>query len=127
MGRLVTRGVSGQALIVPLAFRSLGHGVLSAASMRLVANEERSPQMTMRRLGAALILAGAVAVNDQSQPQFDVLIAGGTVYDGTGAPGVRADVGISGDRIAAFAPSLPRSNARQVIDARGLAVAPGFI
>ena len=61
------------------------------------------------------------------QPRFDVVITGGTVYDGTGAPGVRADVGIAGDRIAALAPSLDRSQARTVIDAAGLAVAPGFI
>src|SRR5690606_27179904 len=51
---------------------------------------------------------------------------GGTVYDGTGAAGVAADVGIRGDRIAAIAPSLPRDGAT-VIDAAGRAGAPGFI
>lgn len=57
---------------------------------------------------------------------FDVLIRGGTVVDGSGAPGVRADVGISGDSIAAIGDLSGRAAAR-VIDATGLVVAPGFI
>ncbi len=57
---------------------------------------------------------------------FDVIIHGGTVYDGTGAPGRRADVGIRGDRIAAVG-DLAGSSATTDIDARNLAVAPGFI
>lgn len=57
---------------------------------------------------------------------FDVLIAGGDVYDGTGAGPVRADVGVRGDRIAAVGPGLPRE-ARTVVDAAGKAVCPGFI
>jgi len=75
---------------------------------------------------AGLMLAGSTRTPAQ-QPRFDVLITGGTVYDGTGSAGVRADVGITGDRIAAIGPSLPRGNAAAVIDATGLAVAPGFI
>jgi N-acyl-D-amino-acid deacylase len=56
---------------------------------------------------------------------FDVLIAGGDVYDGTGADPVRADIGVTGDTIAAIAPGL--GAARTVIDATGKAVCPGFI
>jgi N-acyl-D-aspartate/D-glutamate deacylase len=58
--------------------------------------------------------------------RFDLLIDGGTVIDGTGAPGVRADVGISGDRIAAIG-SLSTAVATKRIDARGRVVCPGFI
>jgi N-acyl-D-amino-acid deacylase len=61
-----------------------------------------------------------------SAPSFDVIIRGGTVYDGTGAPGVRADVGIRGDRIATIE-DLSRAHAANEIDASGLAVTPGFI
>jgi N-acyl-D-amino-acid deacylase len=62
-----------------------------------------------------------------SQPQsFDIIIRGGTVYDGTGRPPVKADVGIKGDRIAAVG-NLSRATAATIVDARGLAVAPGFI
>jgi N-acyl-D-aspartate/D-glutamate deacylase len=58
--------------------------------------------------------------------QHDVLIRGGLVYDGSGRAPVRADVAIDGDRIVAVG-SLRGARARLVIDARGLAVAPGFI
>jgi N-acyl-D-amino-acid deacylase len=58
---------------------------------------------------------------------FDLLIRGGTVVDGTGAPRFRADVAISGDRIAEVANSIEPASARQVLDATGLVVAPGFI
>ncbi len=57
---------------------------------------------------------------------FDVLIKGGMVYDGTGRAPKRADVAIKGDRIVAIG-NLERGRARNVVDARGLAVAPGFI
>ncbi len=57
---------------------------------------------------------------------FDVLIKNGTVYDGTGRAPKRADVGIKQDRIVAIG-NLRGRRARNVVDARGLAVAPGFI
>jgi N-acyl-D-amino-acid deacylase len=57
---------------------------------------------------------------------LDILIRGGTVIDGSGALGRRADVAIEGDRIRAVEP-LPSADAARVIDATGLAVAPGFI
>lgn len=57
---------------------------------------------------------------------FDVLITGGNVYDGTGSAPVRADVGIRGDRIVAIG-NLASASGRTVVNARGLAVTPGFI
>ncbi len=54
----------------------------------------------------------------------DLVIRGGTVIDGTGAPGRRADVAIEGERIRAIGPGL--SGAR-TLDASGCVVAPGFI
>ncbi len=59
-------------------------------------------------------------------PAFDIVIRGGTVFDGTGAPGRAADVAIKGDRIAAVG-DLKAASATTVIDASGLAVSPGFI
>jgi N-acyl-D-amino-acid deacylase len=56
----------------------------------------------------------------------DILIAGGTVIDGTGAPGIAADVAITDDRIIAIGHGLPHRAGRR-IDARGRAVCPGFI
>jgi N-acyl-D-amino-acid deacylase len=61
-----------------------------------------------------------------SAQTYDVLVRDGTVYDGTGTPGRRADVGIRGDRVVAVG-DLSTASAPQQIDARGRAVAPGFI
>ena len=57
---------------------------------------------------------------------FDLLIRNGLVVDGTGGPARRADVAVSGDRIAA-AGDLRGARAEQEVDAAGRAVAPGFI
>jgi N-acyl-D-amino-acid deacylase len=80
---------------------------------------------TSLALGITLLL-GASTPRSQQPPVFDTIIRGGTVYDGTGAAGRVADVGIRGDRIAAVG-DLSGSTAPTVIDAKGLAVAPGFI
>src|SRR6476660_8823094 len=84
-------------------------------------------------LSWALVLALCTVAVAQSQPRqrsqpqsFDIIIKGGTVYDGTGRAPRRADVGILKDRIAAIG-NLSRATARNVVDAKGLAVAPGFI
>src|SRR5437660_12405048 len=58
--------------------------------------------------------------------EFDLLIKGGTVYDGGGGEGRAVDVAIRGDRIFG-AGDFRNAPAKSVIDARGLAVAPGFI
>lgn len=60
---------------------------------------------------------------------FDVIVRGGTIYDGHGGPGRPGDVAIRGDSIAAvaYAGELASARGTQEIDARGLAVAPGFI
>jgi N-acyl-D-aspartate/D-glutamate deacylase len=60
---------------------------------------------------------------------MDVLIVGGRVVDGSGNPWFYADVALSGDTVAAIAPPghLPRENAREVVEAAGKVVCPGFI
>ena len=73
---------------------------------------------------AMAVLAGCESVPDSVG--IDVLIRGGTVFDGSGAPGRREDVAIVGDRVALVG-KLSGARARHVIDARGMAVAPGFI
>jgi N-acyl-D-amino-acid deacylase len=61
-----------------------------------------------------------------SGPQYDVILRGGTIYDGSGSPGAVADLAIQGDTIAAMG-DLSNVSAQTEIDASGLAVAPGFI
>ena len=75
-------------------------------------------------LTASLFVLSATTLTQS--PDFDILIRGGQVLDGTGAPPVRADVGIRGGRIAEIG-SFPARAAKRTIDAAGLTVAPGFI
>lgn len=73
----------------------------------------------------ALIFLFALAPSLLAQ-NFDVLIKNGTVYDGSGAEGQNLDVAIKGDRIMKVG-QLKDARAKATIDAKGLAVAPGFI
>src|SRR4030095_3871815 len=57
---------------------------------------------------------------------FDIIIKGGTLYDGSGGDGRVADVAIRGDRIAGVG-DFAKASAKETIDVHGLAVAPGFI
>ena len=61
-----------------------------------------------------------------AQQNFDVLVQGGHIIDGSGNPWYEADVGIRGERIVSIG-DLSNSTASQVIDASGLIVSPGFI
>jgi N-acyl-D-aspartate/D-glutamate deacylase len=74
------------------------------------------------------VLVPAIANESPSSgaQQFDVIIKGGTVFDGTGTEGRATDVAIRGDRIAGVG-NFENAHAKSVVDARGLAVAPGFI
>ncbi|GEM_PF-109188 len=69
----------------------------------------------------SLFATGALAAE-----HYDTLVRGGTVYDGSGAPGALADVAIDGDRVVAVG-DLGDATADTVIDASGKAVSPGFI
>jgi hypothetical protein len=68
----------------------------------------------------------AATVRSQTPPAFDLVIAGGRIVDGTGAPWFRGDVGIKGDHIAAVG-DLSQAAAARRIDARDHMVAPGFV
>ncbi|HEX8077356.1 MAG TPA: hypothetical protein VF511_06040, partial [Chthoniobacterales bacterium] len=85
--------------------------------------------MNNRIFFAALISIALAPLAFGAEPpadKFDVLIKGGTVYDGSGEKGRAVDVAIRGDRIVALG-NFPAEKATTVIDAKGLAVAPGFI
>jgi N-acyl-D-amino-acid deacylase len=74
----------------------------------------------------SMALLGSASGAEPSGAKFDVIIKGGTVYDGTGEKGRVVDVAIRGDRIAALG-NFTDDQAATVIDAKGMAVAPGFI
>src|SRR5688572_24415309 len=62
----------------------------------------------------------------QDAARYDLLIRGGRIVDGTGAPWFLADVGIRAGHIAAIG-RLGGAQATRILDAKGLVVAPGFI
>jgi N-acyl-D-amino-acid deacylase len=71
--------------------------------------------------GGGLLLKGCSVGKE-----YDLVVSGGTVYDGTGGPPVRADIGIAGGAIRLIGKIRPAA-ARAVIPAAGLAVSPGFV
>jgi len=81
-------------------------------------------------LGVFVTIVGTMFSQERSSSpgpaDFDLIIKDGTVYDGSGAEPKQADVAIRGDRIVGIG-DFKAAKAKAVIDAKGLAVAPGFI
>lgn len=78
----------------------------------------------MKKIAILLLLTlivPALLWSQAAQDKFDVLTKDGTLYDGSGEPPIQADVGI----VAIGKPDT--NHAGRVVDAKGLAVAPGFI
>lgn len=79
-----------------------------------------------RLLPLPLLALGLGAAPRAAAPSYEVVIRGGTIYDGSGGRPFVADVAVNGDRIVAIGPHLPGRGSSEV-DARGKAVSPGFI
>jgi N-acyl-D-amino-acid deacylase len=77
-------------------------------------------------ISRSLLVLVCLLACSRSTPSYDTVIRNGLVYDGTGAAPVQADVAVKGDSIIAIGPKLPGEGTSE-IDAKGLAVAPGFI
>jgi N-acyl-D-amino-acid deacylase len=75
---------------------------------------------------ALAVLSIAGAQKPAPPAKYDLVIVGGQIVDGTGAPRRRADLAIAGGRVAAIG-KIARSEGKDAIDATGLIVAPGFI
>ena len=82
----------------------------------------------MMRPSAALclLLAFATPATAQDMKTYDLILRGGTIYDGSGSKPYRGDVAVNGDRIVALG-SLENAKGKTEVDAKGLAVSPGFI
>jgi N-acyl-D-amino-acid deacylase len=89
-----------------------------------------SSQITFVGLAALSMLTPLFAAQpltpSQNPASFDVIIKGGAVYDGAGAEPKNGDVAIRGDRIAGIG-DFKTAKAKTIVEANGLAVAPGFI
>jgi len=82
--------------------------------------------MKLRVVGLTLSAALLASTASAATPAYDLLIRGGDIYDGSGSAPVRGDVGVKADRIVCVGSCVPGAAARTV-DAKGKAVAPGFI
>ncbi len=80
----------------------------------------------MRALLFSLVALLSWIEATSAEERFDIVIKGGTVYDGSGGEGRVADVAIRSNRIAGIG-DFANAPAKSVVDAKGLAVAPGFI
>jgi N-acyl-D-amino-acid deacylase len=88
--------------------------------------------MRIRPLGAIALFSisgcAGSATPGQSDRQYDLVITGGSVVDGSGDPAFSGDVAITGDRVVRVSRArLPPASARHVVDATGKVIAPGFI
>src|SRR5262249_10478434 len=120
-GRCARRGVR-QRPARHQHVRGDGHGHVPRADRpgRHPAVLERRP----RQIGACARLTRTSVRRREGQMSADVVIRGGTVVDGTGAPGRRADVAITDGRISDIGDGL---DGKRVLDASGQVVAPGFV
>jgi N-acyl-D-amino-acid deacylase len=84
------------------------------------------PAKSRGGIAGAFALLLAACATAPGPPAHDVVLRGGTIYDGSGGRPYRGDVGLRGDRISYVGPRLD-GTVRTEIDAKGLAVAPGFI
>jgi len=111
-----------------------GEHLAFAGFINMVSAPMDDPEAVQKIAGEALgeIAAAAYDSHLLSAPAatadapFDIIIRNGRIIDGSGNPWVSGDVAIRGDRIAAIG-NLTGADAKRVIDAKGLVVAPGFI
>ena len=82
--------------------------------------------MRIVRIASTLAFFALTSVGAQAQTQYDVVIRGGTIYDGSGSKPIVGDVALRGDSIVTIGTSISGRGTKE-INARGLAVAPGFI
>ncbi len=95
-----------------------------------------NPKLTRRQF-IHTSARGAVVIGAATTPffmggctnkrQYDLIITGGTVFDGLGNPGMERDVAIKDDRIVYVGTRLNRNRAGRIIEAKGMVVSPGFI
>ncbi len=117
--------------------RTAPHEALSDSRASTHRFENARPQIRLRAMkrklfwfGALLTMVSTMFAQERSPSpapaDFDAIIKDGTVYDGTGADPKQADVAIRGDRIVGIG-DFKAAKAKTMINAKGLAVAPGFI
>ena len=125
--------VTGKGLVGFMETKA-GEHLVFAGFINMVSVPMDDPEAVQTIVGEALgeIAAAAYDADQHSATKsatdagYDVIIRNGRIIDGSGNPWLSGDVAIRGDRIAAIG-NLAGADAKRVIDAKGLVVAPGFI
>jgi N-acyl-D-amino-acid deacylase len=104
--------------------QQLSASILKVGELVMLTPTRRTVQFVARVFIGLLVLTGSAS--GTVGQQFDVVIQGGHILDGSGNPWYRADIGIVGDRIVAIG-RLDSARATRIVDARGRTVTPGFI
>ncbi len=81
----------------------------------------------MPRLPLLAIMIVGLWAACSKPPHYDVIVRGGTIYDGSGEPGYVGDLAVSGDKVVAVGELPADATAGLEIDAAGMAVSPGFV
>ncbi|MDE0368244.1 MAG: DUF885 family protein [Gammaproteobacteria bacterium] len=114
------------------------HGELKIRELRLRAENTLGEAFDLRDFHVQVVSGGSLplTVLDRRIQRWidaraevahhDLIIRGGTLYDGSGRPGKKLDLAITGDRITAIG-ELDRATANRIVDATDMAVSPGFI
>src|SRR5436190_5841144 len=106
----------------------MGQDAHSLSSERCKLNRHPRRSRANRAASLALVAVGIGLLSGAATgapPAYDLIIRGGDLYDGSGGPPARGDIGIRGDRIVCV--GVCQGAAAKTVDARGKAVAPGFI
>jgi N-acyl-D-amino-acid deacylase len=114
--------------ILRAASRIQHQSINQSIENNIMAFSRRHFLQTSASIGAGVFIAGCVpgASSISHRPQFDLLIKGGRVIDGTGTAETLADIGIREGRIVAVGP-IGSADALRIIDAKGMHVVPGFV
>ncbi|MBN1912745.1 MAG: D-aminoacylase [Pirellulales bacterium] len=108
-------------ICLPFSFQTRPRRILPSRLIYVVA-------VGLAAIVVSLVLPlGVIQADEAAKPiKADVLLKGGTIYDGSGGEGVVGDVAIVGNKIVAVG-KFDAESAKRTIDCRGLVVAPGFI
>ncbi|MDB6035656.1 MAG: N-acyl-D-amino-acid deacylase [Verrucomicrobiales bacterium] len=110
----------------PISMRTNSHDKLKQLFFGKRCSGDPVALLPMSLLSVLFLTFMAILANTASSAAYDIIVRRGTLYDGSGRPGIVADLAIKGDSIAALG-NLQGSSAKMEVDAKGLAVAPGFI
>src|SRR4030095_13179062 len=106
--------------------RKFGECIIQRGVVFSIENSIFAPHYTDMRKSLAFLIPAIVFIACNQNARYDTIIRNGMIYDGNGGEPYKADIAINADTIA-FIGDLKTASAKNEIDAKGMAIAPGFI